>query len=325
MAKKLLATLVLGLILGGCAAEQSARQGEDGETYGTTKGNFRSTWWGYAERGSSYLAGKFYAEAKTDLEKALEGRSEDSWRARTYGLHFVEYFPNRELGIVEFHLGNLEAAEAALKNSLEQVDTERAHYYLDLVRREKIAKGTVTDSTEPELAMVIAPAQITQATLPAPAPEPAKPEAPATPEPAKPAPPTPAPAKPAPIAEKGAVISTRELTFEVDTKDDTGVAGHLTDSLANHIVCRATPAAVSLFFKGPDAPLGAAIAVGKALIQYAYIALPGAGHGYMEAFDHFAGAVLEHPPGLHITLEVIAQLQARLLIGVITHLRAGAP
>jgi len=224
MAKKLLATLVLGLILGGCAAEQSARQGEDGETYGTTKGNFRSTWWGYAERGSSYLAGKFYAEAKTDLEKALEGRSEDSWRARTYGLHFVEYFPNRELGIVEFHLGNLEAAEAALKASLEQVDTERAHYYLDLVRREKIAKGTVTDSTEPELAMVIAPVQVAQATLPAPAPEPAKPEAPATPEPAKPAPPAPAPAKPAPIAEKGAVISTRELTFEVDTKDDVGVA-----------------------------------------------------------------------------------------------------
>jgi hypothetical protein len=226
MAKKLLATLVLGLILGGCAAEQSARQGEDGETYGTTKGNFRSTWWGYAERGSSYLAGKFYAEAKTDLEKALEGRSEDSWRARTYGLHFVEYFPNRELGIVEFHLGNLEAAEAALKASLEQVDTERAHYYLDLVRREKIAKGTVTDSTEPELAMVIAPVQVAQATMPAPAPQPAKPEASATPEPAKPETPAPAPTKPAPapIAEKGAVISTRELTFEVDTKDDVGVA-----------------------------------------------------------------------------------------------------
>ena len=205
MAKKILATLVLGLILGACAGEQSARQGDDGETYGTTDGTFRSTWWGYAERGSSYLAGKFYAEAKADLEKALEGRSEDSWRARTYGLHFVEYFPNRELGIVEFHLGNLEAAEAALKTSLEAVDTERAHYYMDLVRKDKIAKGTVSDTTEPEIAMVIASAPATEIAKPEPAqPEPAKPEVPA--------------------AAAPTVISTRELTFEVDTKDDVGVA-----------------------------------------------------------------------------------------------------
>lgn len=203
MTKKLLAALVLGSILAGCAAEQGARQGDDGETYGVTKGNFRSTWWGYAERGSSYLAGKFYAEAKADLEKALEGRSEDSWRARTYGLHFVEYFPNRELGIVEFHLGNLDAAEAALKASLESVDTERAHYYLDLVRKDKIAKGAVSDSTEPEIAMVIASAPVTQA------PTPAQPEA------TQPV---------APVAEAPTVISTRELTFEVDTKDDVGVA-----------------------------------------------------------------------------------------------------
>jgi hypothetical protein len=219
MTKKILTALVLGSVLAGCAAEQGALQGDDGQTYGVTKGNFRSTWWGYAERGSSYLAGKFYTEAKADLEKALEGRSEDSWRARTYGLHFVEYFPNRELGIVEFHLGNLDAAEAALKTSLGSVDTERAHYYLDLVRREKIAKGAVTDSTEPELAMVIAPATVAQAVMPAP--EPATPEAPA---------PAPGPAKPqtvekaAPITERGSVIATRELTFEVDTKDDVGVA-----------------------------------------------------------------------------------------------------
>lgn len=206
MANKLLATLMLGLILGGCAAEQGARQGDDGETYGTTKGNFRSTWWGYAERGSSYLAGKFYAEAKTDLEKALEGRSEDSWRARTYGLHFVEYFPNRELGIAEFHLGNLDAAEAALNNSLASVDTERAHYYLDLVRKEKIAKGTVSDSTDPEIAMVVSAASATGAAQP----EQAAAETPQSATPSAAVPPT--------------IIATRELTFEVDTKDDNGVA-----------------------------------------------------------------------------------------------------
>lgn len=179
MVKKLLAILVLGAILGSCAAEQAARTGEDGEVYGTTDGTFRGRWWSYAERGSSYLSGKMYNEAKADLLKAIDGRSGDTWRARTYGLHFVEYFPNRELGVVEFHLGNLEAAEAALKTSLETVDTERAHYYLDLVRREQIAKGAVQDSTEPEVNTTIEP---------------------------------------------GRILASRELTFEVDTTDDVGVA-----------------------------------------------------------------------------------------------------
>lgn len=202
MAKKLLATLILGAILAGCGAgEQGARTGEDGEIYGTTEGVFRGRWWSYAERGSSYLAGKFYEDAKIDFEKAIQGRAEDSWRARTYGLHFVEYFPNRELGIVEFHLGNLDAAEVALKASLAAVDTERAHYYLDLVRREQIAKGAVNDTTEPELAMVVASAPSV-----------------VTPEPETPAPETPV------AAPAVTIIGSRELTFEVDTKDDVGVA-----------------------------------------------------------------------------------------------------
>ena len=33
---------------------------------------------------------KFYQEAKADFERALSGRASDTWRARTYGLHFVE-------------------------------------------------------------------------------------------------------------------------------------------------------------------------------------------------------------------------------------------
>ncbi len=179
MNKKLLTILVLGTVIVGCAAEQEARKGEDGQVYGTTDGTFRGRWWSYAERGSSYLSGKMYAEAKADFEKALNGRSSDSWRARTYGLHFVEYFPNRELGVVEFHLGNLEAAEKALKSSIDEVDTERAHYYLDLVRRQQIAKGSVSDTTEPELTTTI---------------------------------------------ETGRILASRELSFEVDTTDDVGVA-----------------------------------------------------------------------------------------------------
>ena len=55
--------------------------------------------------------------------------------ARTYGMHFVDYFPRRELGIVYYQTGNLEAAKEALTLSLRQYPTAKARFYLDRVRK----------------------------------------------------------------------------------------------------------------------------------------------------------------------------------------------
>jgi tetratricopeptide (TPR) repeat protein len=149
--------LILGLLMVGCATEQGAGDGDAQAEYNKI---FRGRWWSYYDRGSFYLAAGQHEAAVADLEKALQGRSTDSWRARTYGLHFVEYFPNRELGIVYSEMGRLEEARAQLEKSLESVDTVRGRHYLDLVKETQIAEGKIQDTVEPTLEISVPPAAL---------------------------------------------------------------------------------------------------------------------------------------------------------------------
>lgn len=211
MTKRIAAILAVVLLFAGCASQQEdARYEKDGVQYGTTKGVFRGRWWSYYERGTSFLAGKFYDEALRDFEEALRGRNRDSWRARTYGLHFVEFFPNRELGATLFHLGRLDEAETYLNRSLGEVDTERARFYLDEIKRARIANGSLKDDVQPDIETAFAEPVVIASSLkpvelapeepmavPAPAPEPVK-----AAEPEKKAEAAPKPAeKPAPAAK----------------------------------------------------------------------------------------------------------------------------
>jgi len=104
-------------------------------------------WWNFYEEGLRLQEAKSFAAARKHFEIALGLRSgatygaeKDIWRARTYGLHFVEgYFPNRELGISLFYLGNDQEAEASLLLSLSQTPSSRAKHYLNLVRTRQLA------------------------------------------------------------------------------------------------------------------------------------------------------------------------------------------
>ena len=153
MKKRLIAVAGLALLCGACALRQGmGHEGtRAGAQYGVTKGTFHGRWWNYYERGSSYLSGAFYTEAEADFRQAIRARSEDTWRARTYGLHFTEYFPNRELGVCYFQNGRLDDAEKLLKESLAQVDTDRARYYLDAIKKARIAKGELKDDAPPNI------------------------------------------------------------------------------------------------------------------------------------------------------------------------------
>lgn len=151
MYKRLAAVMLLCSMAVGCATDNAAVRERDGVAYGVTEGVFRGRWWSYYERGVSFLSGQFYEEARADFEQALAGYSRDTWRARTYGLHFVEFFPNRELGVAYFQLGRLDEAEQVLRRSLDFVDTERAHYYLDQITKERIRQGQVQDMGDPAM------------------------------------------------------------------------------------------------------------------------------------------------------------------------------
>lgn len=235
MRKRLGLILVTGLVVWGCTTQQAVVR--EGKEYGVTQGVFHGRWWNYYERGASYLSGDFYAEAESDLRKAIDGRSRDTWAARTYGMHFVEYFPNRELGIVYYKMDRLDEAQQYIEASLGQVDTERGHYYLDLIKRAKIARGKLDDISNPTLTALVTVAELMP---PAPAAKPAEPVAPApVAQPAEPKQPveapkpvTATPAKPekpivaaAPAAPtQKVIISERQLPIEIKASDDIGVA-----------------------------------------------------------------------------------------------------
>jgi tetratricopeptide (TPR) repeat protein len=122
---------------------------KDGVTYGEAPGAFRGRWYNHYQRGLSYLEGGYYEDAARDFERALELRPSDQRRARTYGLHFIDYFPNRELGITYLALGQLERAQGLLATSLEHVDSGRAEYFVNEVRRQILVSQGVADATPP--------------------------------------------------------------------------------------------------------------------------------------------------------------------------------
>jgi len=119
----------------GCASDSQRIYVKEGKEYGKVKGAFRHRWWNYYERGLSYADGEFYREAQSDLREAVRQRDKDQRMARTYGMHFIDYFPHRELGIVYYQLGNSGLAKEELDLSLSQFPSAKARFYRDRVRK----------------------------------------------------------------------------------------------------------------------------------------------------------------------------------------------
>ncbi|MCK5862845.1 MAG: hypothetical protein KAH38_10190 [Candidatus Hydrogenedentes bacterium] len=141
--------MLVSVLILGCTTSDNSAYVRDDVQYGITAGTFRGRWWSYYERGTSFLNGDYFEEAISDFETALIGRKKDSWQARTYGLHFTQYFPNRELGVAYYQMERYEEAAALLDQAVEMVDTARGHHYLGLARRSLIAKGVIEDLDAP--------------------------------------------------------------------------------------------------------------------------------------------------------------------------------
>lgn len=150
-----LLTIGAAIILGGCYGRGESRpvQQRDGESYGTTSGTFRYRWWNYLERGNSFASGQFWSEAIADYQEALRQRNVDTNRARTYGMHFVRYFPNREIGIAYLNTGQLDLAIASLDKSMAQAPTAKAQFFLHDAWRAQLAQKKELDRAAPTLVL----------------------------------------------------------------------------------------------------------------------------------------------------------------------------
>jgi tetratricopeptide (TPR) repeat protein/TolB-like protein len=138
----------------GCAQQPAGTvYVKDGKQYGVVEsGTFRHRWWNYFERGQSYTEGKFYQNAVSDFQEAIRQREKDQRRARTYGMHFIDYFPHRELGIVYFEMGELQKARMELALSLSQFPSAKAQFYLDRVRK-KLFEEEMKEVLPPKLSL----------------------------------------------------------------------------------------------------------------------------------------------------------------------------
>lgn len=138
------------IIVTGCAVEKASKHTKDGQGYCVTEGAFRANWWNYYERGVSCSDGEYWTGAERDLRNALKMRDVDGRRARTYGMHLVDYFPHRDLGVVLYETGRYDEAIKELESSLSTVETSKAQFYLDKARKAAIEKSG-GDTSAPEI------------------------------------------------------------------------------------------------------------------------------------------------------------------------------
>lgn len=147
--KTLAGVMLACLVFASCGVKKNPFI-KDGKEYGVTKGLFRGKWWNYFERGVSYSDGGFFKEAEEDFKAAINQRSDDQRRARTYGMHFVDYFPHRELGIIYHRMNRQTDAIRELETSLENTQSAKAKFFLNQARRE-LLNQTGADKLPPLL------------------------------------------------------------------------------------------------------------------------------------------------------------------------------
>ncbi|UCF94038.1 MAG: hypothetical protein JSW39_07735 [Desulfobacterales bacterium] len=143
---------VLLLSLYGCVQQKTTASCiKAGQSYGVTQGLFQGRWYHFYERGLSFADGHCWEEAASDFKEALKQRDDgDRRRARTYGMHFVDYFPHRELGITFFHQKRYTDAIRELEASLSATVTAKAEFYLDQARKALIL-SQAGDQRPPEI------------------------------------------------------------------------------------------------------------------------------------------------------------------------------
>jgi tetratricopeptide (TPR) repeat protein len=116
-------------------------------------GTFRGKYWNYYDRGIASAEKEDWESAIQAMQQAIFMRSKDQRMARTYGMHFIDYFPHRELGILYFQKGDIEGAIAELAESIRNEESAKAYFYLNKVRKVSLLKQTGKQMKPPLIAI----------------------------------------------------------------------------------------------------------------------------------------------------------------------------
>jgi len=91
----------------------------------------QSDWHQVYKKGIEAMKMGNYPLAIVKFEKCIKDKAQDKKKIRTYGMHFMKYFPNREIGIAHYYLGNIPEARKYLQRSLTQAPSARAREFLN--------------------------------------------------------------------------------------------------------------------------------------------------------------------------------------------------
>ena len=119
----------------GCSVNPPKPCKVNGKVYGVYDGMFRGKWWNYYQIGTSYIEGLCLKEAEKVLKIALNKNNKDERDVVTYGMHRIDYFPHRELGIVLYHQQKYTKAINELEASISTEKSGRSLHYLNKARR----------------------------------------------------------------------------------------------------------------------------------------------------------------------------------------------
>ena len=124
----------------------------NGETYCMLpdEKRFTGTYYDYYEVGLDCARGQLYEDAEKNILIALNRKDTEKSMLRTQGGHFIDYFPNRELGILKYFQGKEEEALKYLNKSIKFESSPRAVFYLNCVRR-AITQKQAKDKRPPKI------------------------------------------------------------------------------------------------------------------------------------------------------------------------------
>jgi TolB-like protein len=113
----------------------------------------QDSWYKIYAEGTRAFNFKKYEEAIVHYQNALKLQNTDVKRIRTYGMHFIEYYPNREIGIAYYNLGDKKKALYHLNLSMKMEPSSRAQEYINLING---PESTTLIAPEPEPELIIA-------------------------------------------------------------------------------------------------------------------------------------------------------------------------
>lgn len=115
-------------------------------------------WFRIYDQGLEAAKAGDYELAATKFKQAIAEKGTDNKHIRTYGMHFIEYFPNRELGIAYYNLGRQTEALQYLKLSAKMEPSQRAEEYLNKLQGvvvDQPVKKEEAPGKEPDNKMIV--------------------------------------------------------------------------------------------------------------------------------------------------------------------------